>query len=113
MQIDSSKAIACSQRRTRVLSVHVKGTVAIALSGVCANNMSLVRNGTGDYTLTPLLPFKQVPQVLLTPFTAQRVLSIGTVTANSIQILSKDLTNTAADAIFDAIILGSDTPDQI
>ena len=110
--ISSSKAIASPQRRVRVMSVKITGGT-IALSGICANNFTVAKTGTGDYLLTPVIPFKQVPQVFATPETASIVCHLGTITASAIQLLTKNLSAAAADATFHVIIVGSDTPDQI
>jgi hypothetical protein len=111
--VKRSKAVTCPQRAMRMMSVVVDGTGTASLGGICANDMTLTDNGTGDYTLTMKHAFKQLPQVLATPVTDNRICKIGTVTASAVQILTEDLSGSAADADFHVILLGSDTLDQI
>lgn len=107
------KQVACPQRAMRVMSVKVTGTGTAAVAGTCSNNMTLTDNGTGDYTLTFNLPFKRAPEVIATATTDNIYCKIGTVAVGSVQILTENLSGVATDAVFHAIILGSDTADQI
>jgi hypothetical protein len=77
--------------------------------------MTIVDNGAGDYSLVPNTPFEQVPEVVVSPTTAEVVLQIGTVTKTSIQILAFDIADgtTAAEADFHAVIIGSDALDLL
>jgi len=97
----------------RILSLKVTGTGTAALSGTCANNFTLVDNGTGDYTISPTIPFARVPEAVATAVTDNIYMKIGTVTASAIQILSENLSGAATDAVFHVIVLGSDSADQI
>lgn len=108
-----NRQVQCPQQRMRIMSVKVTGTGTAALSGTCANNFTLVDNGTGDYTLTPRIPFKQIPEVVATAVTDNIYMKIGTVTASAIQVLSENLSGAATDAVFHMIVLGSDSLDQI
>lgn len=109
----SKKAVMSPQRRVRLMNLFVDGTGTAAISGVCANDFTLTDNGTGDYTLTPDIPFAQAPQVICTPKTASIICQLGTVSTSAIQILTKNLSAVATDADFHVLVVGSDSADQI
>jgi hypothetical protein len=77
--------------------------------------MSVADNGVGDYSLKPDTPFEQIPEVIVSPVTAEVVLKIGTVTKSAIQILAFDIADgtTPAEADFHALIIGSNALDLI
>jgi hypothetical protein len=112
MGLKNAKQVVCPQRAMRLMSAKVDGTGTAALSGTCANDMSLTDSGTGDYLLTFDLPFLRAPEVIATPITDNIVCKIGTVAVGSVQILTENLSGAATDADFHVIILGSDTADQ-
>jgi hypothetical protein len=111
MALKNAKQVVSPQRLMRVMSVKVDGTGTAALSGTCANNMSLTDSGTGDYLLTFNIPYKRAPEVIVTPITDNIVCKLGTIAVGSIQILSENLSGAATDADFHVIIMGSDTAD--
>lgn len=113
MALKNAKQVVCPQRSMRIMSVKVDGTGTAALSGTCSNDMTLTVNGTGDYTLTFDVSYKREPEVIATPITDNIVTKLGTVAVGSVQILTENLSGTATDADFHAIILGSDTVDQM
>jgi hypothetical protein len=97
-----------------VIGSRVDGTgTAALLSG--SRELTLTDNGTGDYTLTFAVPYKQVPVVVGLPVTAGVVLRIGAVSVSAVQILvfaTADGT-TATDADFHVMIMGSDVADEV
>jgi hypothetical protein len=113
MGIASAKQVVCPQMRMRLMSAIVDGTGTAALGGICANNMSLTDNGTGDYTLTFDLPYQQAPQVLATPVTDNIVCKVTSALVGSVRILTENLSGVATDADFHVVIIGSDSQDQI
>lgn len=109
-----ARTVKSPQRLIRAMSAKVDGTGTVALSGTCANDMSLTDNGTGDYTLTFDVAYERVPEVLVTPVTADVVARIGTVAAGSVQILlAKASDQAAVDGDFHVLIIGSDALDAI
>lgn len=108
-----SQAITSPQMRMSLLSLKVTGTGTASLSGTCALNCSLTDNGTGDYTITFLNPFKRAPEAVATAVTDNIYCKIGTVSTSSIQILTENLSGVATDADFHLIVLGSFTADQV
>lgn len=112
MGLNPAKAVKSSQRLMRLMSAKVDGTGTAALSGTCANDMSLTDSGTGDYLLTFDEPFLRAPEVIATPITDNIVCKLGTVAVGSVQILTENLSGTATDADFHVIILGSDSADE-
>lgn len=102
------------QRLIHVIGSRVDGTgTAALLSG--SNELTLTDNGTGDYTLTFDVAFKQVPVVVATPVTAGISLQIGTLSASAVQILAVATSDgtTATDADFHVMIMGSDAADEV
>lgn len=66
-----------------------------------ARHFTITENGDGDYTLTLGVPGQRIVGVSGLPKTANSALSIGTVTASTVQVLQTDLANAAqADADF-------------
>ena len=111
--MQGAKSVSCPQRKIRMMSVIVDGTGTAALSGICANNMALTDNGTGDYTLTFDLAYKQAPQVFATPVTDNIVTKVTASSTTACTIKTDNLSGVATDADFHVVIIGSDTADQI
>lgn len=109
----NAKSVKSTQRLMRMMTAIVDGTGTAALSGLCANDMSLTDSGTGDYLLTFDVPYARAPQVIATPVTDNIVCKIGTVAVGSVQILTENLSGSATDADFHVFILGSDAEDAI
>jgi len=95
------------------MSAKVDGTGTAALSGTCANDMTLTDSGTGDYLLTFDVAYSKIPEVLVTPLTDSIVPRLGTVTVGSVQILTDDASGSPTDADFHVMIIGSDADDLI
>lgn len=104
------RSVKSTQRLMRLMSAKVDGTGTAALGGTCANDMSLVDNGVGDYSLTFDAAFEQIPEVVVTPVTADVICKIEAVAKGSVQITCFDATDgtTAKDADFHVMVLGSD-----
>lgn len=111
--MQSAKVVVSPQRKMRLMSVIVDGTGTAALGGICYKNMTLTDNGTGDYTLTFDLPFKQAPQVMVTPVTDNIVAKVTASSVTACTIKTENLSGSATDADFHVILVGSDTVDQI
>lgn len=98
-----------SRQRQMVLDTLKKGGAGTpTLSGSAANFYNIVDNGVGDYNINPKSKavFAQVPEVFIQVKTDNRVAKLGTVTALGIQILTEDLSGSAAEADFDILISG-------
>lgn len=108
-----SRSVKSPQRLMRIMSVKVDGTGTAALSGTCANDMTLTDNGTGDYTLTFDEAFARAPEIVVTPITNDIIAKIGASAVGSCQILTENLSGVATDADFHVMILGSDATDAI
>ena len=109
------RSVKAGQARVHVIPARVDGTgTAAILSG--GQELTLVDNGVGDYTLT-FAPgaFAAVPTILVTPVTDETICRIGTLSASSVQILCDDATDgtTAKDADFHVMIVGSDSADEV
>lgn len=94
-----------------MLCVIVTGTGTAALSGICANNFSLVDNGTGNYTISPVVPFARAPQVVASAVTDNIICKLVSSAVGAINIVTENLSGTATDAVFHMIVLGSDASD--
>lgn len=102
-----ARTVKSPQRLNRMITAKINGTGTASKSGTCANNITLVDNGTGDYTLS-FERFARVPEVIVTTQTATTVARLGTVTESSVQILTQNMSSAATDAIFHVMIIGSD-----
>lgn len=76
-------------------------------------SVSLVKNGTGDYTITFLQAFGQTPQGVggLT-LTATNTISVVSSSASSIRIRGSNSGGTATDTDFNLMVLGSDSIEE-
>lgn len=101
------------QRSMKLMSAKVDGTGTAALSGTCANDMSLTDNGAGDYTLTYDDAFERAPEVIVQMVTADLIASVAASAVGSCQILVTDTSGVATDGDFHVMILGSLDVDAI
>lgn len=110
------RQVKSSQRAPRLLAFRVTGT-GTAVIDLGGTDATLTDNGTGDYTLTFAKAFSRVPvvSVIAVSATGDVLCSLGTVSATAVQIKCWDGTDgtTAKDAVFHAIVVGYDSPDQI
>jgi len=111
-----SRSVQSGQRLPHLIAARIDGTgTAAILEG--SNEMTLVDNGTGDYTLTFATAYKRVPSVVVTPLGAAGdiVATLGTVSATAVQILGWDGTDgtTPKDMDFHMVVVGSDAEDEI
>ena len=104
-----ARSLKSPQRLIRVLNAKV--STAGVKSGTCANNITVVRNGTGDYTIT-FEKYARIPEVFVQTQTAATVARLGTVTENSVQILTQNMSSVATDANFHVMIMGPDAEAQ-
>jgi hypothetical protein len=96
------------QRLIKLVSVKKSGLGTPALSGSCANFLTVTDNGVGDYTINfNTLVFAQLPEVVATVTTDDRIVKVGTVAIGSVQILTENLAGTAAEADFHLLVVGS------
>lgn len=107
-----ARSIKSPQRLIRMITAKITGIAAATLSGTCASNVTAVRNGTGDYTIT-FEKFPRNPEVLVTCVTDNRSAKIGALTGNTVQILTEDIAGAAADSSFHFMVVGSDAEDLI
>ena len=112
-----ANAIESPQRLMNVISVKKSGLGTPALSGSCANFLEITDTGVGDYLISlksNAVPFAQLPEILVSCKTAERVLNVGAVTITSVQILAfADDGTTPAEADFDLMMVGSQARDLI
>jgi len=101
------------QRGMRVIGCRLDGTGTAAILEGGISSLTLVDNGTGDYTLTFAEPYKRVPLIVATSVTADINITIGTLTTTSVQLLATDLAAAATDADMHIMIMGWDAEDEI
>jgi hypothetical protein len=101
--------VECPQRKMQILPLKKGGLGTPTISGSTANFCTITKNGVGDYTINFVKkPFALVPEVFVTPVTAQVLLRIGTVTNTSAQIRAFQLDGTTpAEADFHFIAVGT------
>jgi hypothetical protein len=85
------RKIESAQRHVRILNFKKTGLGTPVLGGMDALHATIVDNGVGSYSIVPKVAFAEAPSVQVTPVTADGICSLGTVTASSIQVLTKDL----------------------
>lgn len=106
-------AIASDQRRMVQLSAKITGASGV-LSGTSANHLSIVKNGTGDYTVTigsGIGAYGRLPEVMVVSKTDNTYARVSAVTSTTVRILGKTLANSAADIDLDLLIVGSQSVD--
>lgn len=112
----SGKEIMSAQRRERRIPVAINADAASPTLLAGGNQVTLTRNGVGDYTLTlkSLHQYSRAPYGLITGLEDNAVGRIGARTVSSIQILIEDAsTNAAADLDVFVVIVGWDAEDEI
>ena len=108
------KGVASPQRLMIIQSMKKTGLGTPVISGSCANFCTIAKNGTGDYTITfTKKPYAQIPEVLVTAVTDNRLVKVGTVTKLAAQILTEDLAGAAADADFHVAFIGTGARDLL
>lgn len=105
-----SRSVKHPQRLMRMLSCKVTGASGALTEGQF--DMSIVKNGTGDYTLTFNEAFARIPMVCANSRSASHVIQVVPSKTN-VQLLAKTDAGVAADSNLDVIILGADSADQI
>jgi len=106
------REIKSSQRLPRQLHFHVDGTGTVSLV-IGSKDAALVKNSTGNYTLTFSKPFARAAVAVGSVITAGSVLEVAACSASSVQILCKANTGGAAvDSDFYLIVQGFDAVDQ-
>ncbi len=103
--------VKCTQLKSRLLAFKLTGTGTAAI-GEGSSDATLVDNGTGDYTLTFVVPFRRAPVVTASSKTAAVIIELTTVSATVINIKSFAVDGTTAkDAVLEILALGYDCPD--
>lgn len=116
--------ISCPQRKMQWLSLKKEGLGTPTLAGSCAAFCWVEDLGVGNYKIHfnnnkvssnfISVPFgrkadgtDQIPEVLVTVVTDNRIAKIGAVTKSDVIILTEDLTGAAAEADFHVMIVGT------
>lgn len=108
-----SNVVASPQRQMRLMSLKKTGLGTPVISGSCSNMCSVVDNGTGDYQIVFDIPFNQIPEVMAQSTTDDRITRVGTCTITGVQILTENLSGSAAEGDCHILIVGSDARDLI
>lgn len=103
--------IKSSQRLPRQLHLKVKGTGTVAMQ-IGASDVTLTKNGTGDYTLAIKKPFARLPVVMVSSLTAGAICQVAAATASSVQIVVKNTAAAALDADLMVLVQGYDAADE-
>ena len=112
MSKERRRGIRTTQLRMREMNIFVTGTdagPAITPLGFDRFGVSILKNGTGDYTVSILSAFGRDDIMgWVQMVTNDGVSSIGAVSRNSMQILTFDNAGTPADRVFMLRIVGSE-----
>ena len=109
-----SRSIQNKQRLMYAMAIRVQGTgTAAVLAG--GSDVTLVDNGTGDYTITFRQAFKRVPSIVVSSLTANSIALVSAPAVGSFKVLGFQATDgtTAADIDFHVIVMGSDASDVV
>lgn len=99
-------AIQSAQRRERRIPVPINADAGSPALGIVTNEVTLTRQGVGDYLLTFREPYVIAPYAQITGLEDNAVGRVGARTVSSIQILIEDASSNAAadlDVIVDVI----------
>lgn len=111
------RSVSSSQREIAVLAVRKTGAGTPVLSGLCANQCSIVDNGVGDFTIVvnTLRPFAQGVLATATPHSSGIVrLHIAGTSKLQVQVKCFAVDGTTpAELDFDLICLGSYASDLL
>lgn len=105
------------QRQASIVSIRKTGGATPALSGLCQNFCSIVRNGVGDYSILVNIkrPYSQVVTGVAMPH-ASGIIRLNLATTSKLQISIKCFAVdgiTAAELDFDLIAMGSFAADLL
>jgi len=90
------RSIKSTQREMRQLELIVDGTGTAAISGPASNQVTLIDNGDGDYTITFNQAFANTPVVQATAITADTVCRVKAASTSSVNIETKAITGGTA-----------------
>jgi len=100
-----------NRRAQTLLNFRVDGTATASIVDG-GGDAALTDNGTGNYTLTFTEPFAAVPTVVGTGVTGTDdfIVTIVSVTATAVNIVTKDDAGAAEDAAFHLMVVGTREP---
>jgi hypothetical protein len=108
------RSIKSEQRLNRVLSTRFNGAIASPVDLGGRTSIRIVKNSTGNYTLTFATPFQVAPVVVASLATASTRVEVSTITTSSVILLTFGYNNTTAtDAVVHVTVSGLDTTDVI
>jgi len=108
-----TRVVKSGQRLEHIIKAKVNGTgtAAITLGG---QELTLVDNGTGDYSFTYAQAFKQTPEVYAQIIDDYGFIQVTTESATGFDINIVDTDgSTALDAEFSLLIIGSDAEGEV
>lgn len=112
-----AKAVESPQRKVLVLSAVKYGGGTPAISGTCANFLSISDAGTGDYDFTiENSPFNVKPEIICTPMAANVVCTVPEAdrSLNAFTVKTFDADDAGAvDADFHVMIIGTTARDLV
>ena len=107
------RSIKCPQRAPRQVHAHIDGTGTVSVV-IGSRDVTLVKNATGDYTVTLVRPFARAAVAVASPITAGSLIEVASASASAISILAKKRSDgTAVDTDFYLIIQGFDAADEV
>lgn len=109
------RGIHTAQVKMRELKVSISGTAGTPVAGSLDSKqiLSVIDNGTGDYTIVLKRPFRKSNaancHAQVTAITADRVFAVTAVDYDRVTVEVTDLSGSAADADFFLTISGTDS----
>jgi hypothetical protein len=106
------RSIKSPQRAPRQIHAHIDGTGSVSVV-IGSKDVSLVKNATGDYSVTILKPFARAAVAVASPITAGSLIEVASVSSSVVSILAKKRSDgTAVDTDFYLIVQGFDAADE-
>jgi hypothetical protein len=106
------RPITSTQRKERRIPFRINESGGTPVVEWGKYHLTVTDGGVGIYTLTLTEPGTQTCLCLALPAQASRLVSVGTCTISTVQILVTDLSGTAADGDVHGEIIAYDAADQ-
>jgi hypothetical protein len=109
------RSVKSHQRKTRILGFRIEGSTGTpSIEGLDAARITVVDTNVGIYTITFSEPFAEAPHVVASVEGADKVATVGTITASGCVIKVNDVDETAAlsDDDVQVIVFGKDVVDN-
>jgi len=109
------RSVQSSQRKTRMIAFRIEGSTGTpSIEGLDANLVTVADTAPGTYTITLSEPFAEAPHVVASVEGADKVATVGSITASTFVVKVNDVDETPAlsDDDVQVIVIGHDVADN-